>query len=212
MLNNFFQKTTRVGIVLTAAMVFLAGCRTAQPRVSHFDEKVAAKERAASLVLHEGDTIRIDFPGAPNLNTVQAIRRDGKITIEPVGEIQAAGYSPHELEQQLLKLFDEQLVEKEVNVSVVSSAFQIYVTGAVGRTGKLISDHVLTPLEAVIEAGIDQQKSNLKNVTVIRIDENGDTKRFKLDLDKVLKLGDRQDPFTLKPLDIIFVPEKFQWL
>jgi protein involved in polysaccharide export with SLBB domain len=193
-------------------MVFLAGCRTGHPKVSHFDEKVAAKEKAASLVLHEGDTIRIDFPGAPNLSSVQAIRRDGKISIQPVGEILVTGYTPHELEQQLLKVFDAQLADKEVNVSVVSSAFEIYVIGAVGRTGKLTSDRVLSPLEAVIEAGFDQQRSNLKNVTIIRIDENGDTKRFKLNLDKVLKLGDRQEPFTLKPLDIIFVPEKFQWL
>ena len=35
--------------------------------------------------------VRISFPGAPSLDTVQTIRRYGKITLEMVGEMRAAG-------------------------------------------------------------------------------------------------------------------------
>src|SRR5579871_2589647 len=34
------------------------------------------------LVLHEGDTLSITFAGAPDLNTIAAIRRDGRITLK----------------------------------------------------------------------------------------------------------------------------------
>jgi protein involved in polysaccharide export with SLBB domain len=120
--------------------------------------------------------------------------------------------TPHEFEAMLLKLYDNQLLDKEVTVSVPSSIFILYVTGAVSHSGKLTSDRHLTPLQAVLEAGIDNIRSNLKDVIVIRTTDDGNTQRFKLDLNKVLKHGEPSDPFTLQPLDIIFVPEKFSWL
>ena len=38
-----------------------------------------------------GDTIRIVFPGTPNLDTTQQIRRDGRINLLMIGEVVAAG-------------------------------------------------------------------------------------------------------------------------
>ncbi|HEX3716531.1 MAG TPA: polysaccharide biosynthesis/export family protein [Verrucomicrobiae bacterium] len=194
-----------------AATAFFAGCAS-HPEITNFDQQAFNKDRAASLELHDGDSVRIDFPGAAKFSGTQTIRRDGKITMPSVGEIQAAGLTPHELEKDLLKDYDTLVVDKEVTVSVVSSIFMIYVTGAVGHSGKLTSDRPLTPLEALLEAGVDVQNADLKHVTVIRTSENGDTQRFKLNVNKVLKHGERPDPFALKPLDIIYVPQKFQWL
>jgi len=164
-----------------------------------------------SMVLREGDTVRINFPGAPSLDTVQIIRQDGKITLDMVGEMKAAGLTPKELEQQLLKAYYDQLVVKEVTVTVQASQFIVYVTGMVLRPGKVISDRVLTPLEAVIEAGIDNSRSNLKKVVVIREDiVNGRTESYKLNLDDVMK-GRQTVPFILKSNDKVYVPEKFTW-
>ena len=171
----------------------------------------SAADNSPSMVLREGDTVRITFPGAPSLDTAQAIRQDGKITLDMVGEMKAAGLTPKELEQQLLKAYSDQLVVKEVTVTVQTSQFIVYVTGAMLRPGKIISDRVLTPLEAVIEAGIDNSRSNLKKVLVIREDkENGKTESFKLNLAAVMK-GKPTVPFILKPYDKIYVPEKFTW-
>jgi len=86
------------------------------------------------------------------------------------------------------------------------------VTGAVSHSGRLTSDRHLTPLQAVLEAGVDNIRSNLRRVIVIRTLDNGNTERYQLNLNKVLKHGEPSDPFTLQPLDIIFVPEKFSWL
>ena len=210
MLNNSYHRTTRAAFALVAA-AFLAGCES-HPPITHFGPQTQSADSTTSLVLHEGDSVHIAFPGAPRLDSTQTIRRDGKITLEMIGEINAAGLTPHELEQYLLKLYDTQLIDKEVTVSVPSSTFIIYVTGAVSHSGKLTSDRHLTPLQAVLEAGIDPTKSNLRRIIVIRTSENGNTERFKLDLNKVLKRGEPSDPFTLKPMDIIFVPEKFSWL
>ena len=133
--NNVNWRTIISASTAIAAAFFLAGC-AGQPRITHFDQATYAKDKAASLVLHDGDTIHIDFPGAPRFSTTQSIRRDGKITMATVGEIQAAGLTPHELEEDLLKAYDTQLIEKQVTVAVASSSFIFYVAGAVGHTGR----------------------------------------------------------------------------
>ena len=166
--------------------------------------------KSEAMVLREGDSVRVSFPGAPNLNTIAPIRRDGMITLQLIGEFKAAGLTPSQLEQELVKLYGPHLQTKEVLVAVESSAFPVYITGAVLRPGKIMSDRPITALEAIMEAGgFDYTKANLKAVTVIRT-ENGKTEHHKLNLKPVLQ-GQGTEQFNLKPFDIIYVPEKFNW-
>jgi protein involved in polysaccharide export with SLBB domain len=100
---------------------------------------------------------------------------------------------------------------QEVTVSVQASTFPIYVTGAVLRPGKILSDRPLTALDAIMEAGgPDYTRANLKAVKIIR-NVNGMMEHYKLNLDAVLK-GEDSQTFYLKPYDIIYVPERFSWL
>jgi polysaccharide export outer membrane protein len=197
------------GIALTLfAVIALTGCQTTNPPSLADVEKAA--EQPDVLVLHEGDSVRVTFPGAPNLNTIQQIRRDGRVALPLVGEFKAAGLTPTEMEKELLKLYGPQLQTKEVTVAVESSAFPIYVSGAVLRPGKIMSDRPINALEAIMEAGgFDYTKANLKAVKVIR-HENGVARHYTLNLKKVVKGGD-SETFSLKPADIIYVPERFSW-
>lgn len=220
MLNSLRRKMSRAiaALVALAGLAGLLGCQssnsTIQPVPGQNQTSFAAApsplETAGTMVLQAGDTIHITFPGAPALDTSQTIRRDGKINLGSVGEVQAQGLSPHDLEQVLLDKFGPQLVVKEVSVTVQGSEFIVYVTGAVGRGGRIVADRRLTPLEAIIEAGIDYDRSNLKRVCIIRETPNGQTQKFKLNL-KVILQGKPAVPFALQPLDIIYVPEKFTW-
>ncbi len=194
-------------ITVTLGLLFCApGCRT--PQFTQLPDPNAAKPE--SLVLREGDVLKISFPAAPNLNTAQTIRRDGRITLPLVGEFQAAGKTPSSMEKELLELYGPQLQTKEVTVTVESSAFTVYVAGAVLRPGKIMPNRPLTALEAIMEAGgFDHAKANMKAVVVIR-HENNRTERFKLNLKQVLD-GQRTEQFDLQPSDIIYVPERFSW-
>ncbi len=147
---------------------------------------------------------------APNLNDSQQIRRDGKIALSMVGEVVAAGLTPADLEKEILKLYSSQLVTKEVTVTVTSSSFPIFVTGAVIRPGKILSDHPITALEAIMEAGgFDYAKADLGHVRVVRTEKAG-TKNYTLNLKEALQ-AKQSTPFYLKPSDIVYVPEKFSW-
>jgi polysaccharide biosynthesis/export protein len=197
------------------AASLLAGCQ----HKTYFDPPKSLNTQAAqtgglttktneSLSLREGDVLRILFPGSPTLDSTQVIRRDGKINLPLVGDVDAAGMTPAELEKKLVDLYAPQLSSKQVTVQVESSSFPFYVTGMVLRPGKILTDHPITALEAVMEAGgFDYAKADLKDVTVIRR-ENNTMKNYRLNLKAVLN-GSKTEPFYLKPDDIVFVPERF---
>src|SRR5262249_40679898 len=115
-----------------------------------------------------------------------------------------------ELETQLLKAYDSQLVVKEVSVVVQTAVFTVYVTGAVLRPGRIDSFRVLTPFEAIIEAGIDHTKANLSKGNGVREIGNGKTESSLWNFKNVIK-AKSSTPFTLKPMDKIYVPERFMW-
>lgn len=202
-----------VAALAIVGIVCIVGCQSSRPGFSAIPTSSSLVKGAAdtnSLVLAEGDTLRIVFPGAANLDTTQVIRRDGKITVDPAGEIDAAGLTPHALERAILAKLGSQLVVKEVSVTVQSSAFSIYVIGAVQRSGRIVADRRLTLLQAVIEAGIDNEKSDLKRVTILREHPEGHTLRFRVNLKAQLE-GMPFTPFALQPMDIVQVPQRFSW-
>lgn len=186
-------------------LAFHTGCATNNTPTIPTDTRPYSEIR-----LREGDSIRISFPGAPNLDTTQQVRRDGKITLSLGGEILALGKTPTELEQELLKAYESQLAVKQVVVTVNSSSYPVFVTGAVLRPGKLQADRPMTVLEAIMESGgFDLTRANMKKVKVVRQFE-GQTVTYNVDLNQAFK-GATTEPFYLKPSDIIFVPEKISW-
>jgi len=194
------------------ALAALTGCQSSPVVPSAEQASLQAEAGRAPDVqtVREGDVLKISFPGAPNLDTTQQVRRDGRITLSMVGEFRAAGLTPSDLEKELVKVYSSQLVSKEVTVTVVSSSFSVFVTGAVVRPGKIVSDRPLTALEAIMEAGgFDPTKADMKGVVVIR-NEDGGTRNYALNLKLVLE-GKSNSPFYLKPSDIVYVPTRFSW-
>jgi polysaccharide export outer membrane protein len=189
--------------LIAAAALALAGCAsTSAP-------PPATTMKSPVITLREGDIIKISFPGAANLDTTQQIRRDGKINLQLIGEVDAAGMEPEELQKKLDDLYAPQLSSKEITVSLQTSSFPVYVNGEVVHPGKINSDHPITALEAIMESGgPNPETANMKVVKVNRL-ENGKYKVYQLNLKDVLD-GKSDQPFYLKPNDIVFVPQRFQ--
>jgi len=200
--------TFRIGIfsgIFLAALLTFTGCASTKGGKPPATPAIHSE----TIILRAGDILEVSFPGSANLDSTQQIRRDGKIVLPLVGEVDAAGISPDALQENLIKLYAAQLSSKEVVVSLKSSSFPVFVTGSVIHPGKILSDHPITALEAVMEAGgPDYTTANLKAVKVIR-NENGTMKNYKVNLKAVLD-GDNTQPFYLKPDDIIYVTERFQ--
>lgn len=191
--------------------LFAAGCGT--DKTTHYSRNpIIPPKDSRDATLREADVLKVTFPGTANLDTaIQSIRRDGKITLPIIGEVVAAGKTPTQLEKELIDLYSSQLVSsKEITVSVQSSSFPVFITGAVGRPGKLMSDHPITVLEAIMESGgFDYTRAKLSKIKVIR-GQDKQTKTYTINLEGFLD-GTPIDAFYLEPSDIVYVPSKMVW-
>ena len=203
--KSFSRGLSVSAVLLLGLAVVLGGCASAPPAVPTVQVKPGVQ------ILNSGDVIKIDFPGAPNLNTTQQIRRDGRLNLYMIGEITASGRTPAELEKDLVGAYSTQLVSKEIKVTVVSSIFTVFVTGGVMKAGKVISERELTAFDAIMEAGgFNEAVANKKKVRIIR-QEGGKIETYEIDFRAVLE-GRNSEPFYLKPHDTVYVPEKISWL
>jgi len=198
---NWLKGLAKLSALVCVVVVPLSSCTTT---TYSFQEDWTPY---ASIKLIEGDSLSITFPGSPDLNTTQRIRRDGKIDLKTVGEYPAAGKTPAELEKEILKLYEKDLVLKEVSVILQSSSYTVFVTGSVMHPGKLMAERPISALEAIMEAGgFDNAKANMRRVVILR-NEEGQLKRYVLNLKCVLD-GKCKKLFYLRPSDIVYVPEK----
>lgn len=197
-------------------LLFSAGCETppptatVSPTATSTPAEIQAWQEAGKLsdmlTIREGDGLKISFPGAPKLDSTQQVRADGVITLDVIGEVKVVGLSPKELEKKLSEQFASQLVSNEVTVAVTSSTFDVFVSGAVLRPGKITTSKPITAFQAVMEAGYDPVNSNLANVMIIR-EKNSKYSYLTLNLQLVLE-GKETQPFYLRPSDTVKVPKK----
>lgn len=156
--------------------------------------------------LAAGDVLKFTFPGAPELNQSQKIRADGKVSVPVLGEILAGGKRLGDLQRELTRLYQPQLKNSEVVVSLESSTTAVYVGGAVNRPGKVPLDRPMTVLEAIMEAGgFTPDLANPRKVSVIR-NVNGQHTTHLVDLSPGLR-GQSSEAFYLKAYDVIYVPQ-----
>ncbi|MFL6414205.1 MAG: polysaccharide biosynthesis/export family protein [Bryobacteraceae bacterium] len=157
------------------------------------------------VVLGPGDSVRVLFTTAPDMNQAQKIRADGKISLVGIGQITAAGKTLSQLETELKRVYAPQMNNTDVLVSLDSAAIEVYVSGSVKSPGKLSFDRPTTLLQAIMQAGGPSPFGNLRSVHLIRI-TNGVERTQLVDLRPTLA-GRTTNAFYVKNGDIIQVPQ-----
>jgi protein involved in polysaccharide export with SLBB domain len=153
-----------------------------------------------------GDTVRISFPAAPELNQTQKISADGSLSLPLIGEVAASGKTVGELQVELARLYKPQLQDNEVLVTLDTRAVPVVVSGAVQKPGKIVFERPATVLEAIMEAGGFTPEADLKKVSLIRI-VKGEHETQVVDLRPLLK-GKPTPAIYCSGGDVIYVPEK----
>lgn len=194
-----------VTALLCALCLFSSGCQSTGGRQISAEDMIPVV-----LVLTEGDLLDIKFPGASTLSGQYKIGPEGYVSLPLIGQVQASGKTAQELQDHLVKAYENQLQDNEVVVTLAQSANMIYITGSVLRPGPLPMNRPLTALEAIMEAGgFNLETANMKKVTVIRYEGEQNTV-YHLNLAPIMS-GGPVSPFYLRPRDIVYVPQKVQW-
>jgi polysaccharide export outer membrane protein len=158
-------------------------------------------------LLAAGDTIRISFTTAPELNQSEKIESDGRVSLPLVGEIHASGKSTSQLQEELTNLYKSQLQNSEVTVTLESVTIPVVVSGEVQKPGKVIFERPATVLEAIMEAGGFTAYGDPKSISVIR-QVNGIQHTQIIDLSKVLR-GVPSRVMYVSAGDVIYVRPRF---
>ena len=197
------MKKVAIGRAWLAAFsgLLLMGCQSFPP------SKVSPEHSVPPITteLMAGDELEISFLGAPDLDTTQTIRRDGGITVKLLGEVHAAGKTPKQLREELMSGYESQIQVKEVNV-VLKTPAPVFVSGAVVKPGSIAMTHPMSALESIMQAGgFKETEAEMRNVIVIRHD-GSKYRGYPLNFQALLKKGDEEPTFYLKPFDIVYVP------
>jgi polysaccharide export outer membrane protein len=156
-------------------------------------------------IMQPGDSLDIRFFYNSDLSDLSIIRPDGRISLQLIGEVMAAGRSPKELTSLLTEKYDKELKNPEITVIVRSFGSRIYVDGQVEEPGELELLGPLTVLQAISRAG-GLTDNAWEEALVIRRIKGQEPLVIELDLHKVLTGEDFGQDIGLVPFDIVYVP------
>lgn len=194
---------TRLFFLLLAISFLAVGCHKVIPPMPA-DLPSIPPESLVKIGI--GDQLEIKFRYWPELNEIQNVRPDGKITLQMVNAVQAAGLTPEELDNKLVELFQKDLKNPIITVFVRTWASnRIYVGGEVKTPGIINITTNLSVLDAVLAAGgFVNLSANPSQAILIR---QVDGKRFVRDVDLKVALKDQNvSPTIMGPGDILYVP------
>ena len=167
---------------------------TAMPTAAPVDPK--------SYIIGPEDILAIRVWREPELSTAVQVRPDGKITLQLVGEIQAAGETPEGLKNKIVGALQEYIIKPDVYVSLQAvQSRKYYITGEVNRTGTFPLVVPTTILEALTNAGGFREFANPKKITILRKGKN-----LKFNYNDVVKGKSSEQNVLLEPGDLIYVP------
>lgn len=158
---------------------------------------------APDYVIGVEDQIAVAVWNEPELTRSQTVRPDGKITVALLGDIQAAGRTPRQLDEQITESLKKWVNDPEVTVVVEAiNSFKVFMIGEFGSQGELILKRKTRILEAIAMKGGLTPYADKSNIQVVR-EENGRETRLRIDYKKLLS-GDRPDlNIYLRPGDVI---------
>jgi polysaccharide export outer membrane protein len=197
----------RHGIAWVALGALLAAT-PAPAQSSENEQEEPARQAAAATadyVIGVEDQLSISVWKESELTRSVSVRPDGKISFPLVGDLQAAGKTPHQLSQTLTESLARFIKEPIVTVIVEQiNNFKVYMIGEIGSQGELTLKRRTRLLQAIAMAGGLSPYAS-KNVVVVR-DEGGREVRTQIDYRKVIS-GERPElNIYLKPGDTIIVP------
>ncbi|MBI3785541.1 MAG: polysaccharide biosynthesis/export family protein [Deltaproteobacteria bacterium] len=202
------RRRTSLAVAL-GALALLAGCtglKARGPQPSTLARNPAPTP--AEYVLNPGDVVSVKFYYNPELNEDFVLRPDGKITMQLIGEVPAAGRTPAQLSKELTGLYKRELVAPTVNVIVRKFGNQrIYVSGEVGKQGTVALAQGMTLYQAIQKAGGLLDTARRNQVLLIRRQPDGHAAGAAVDV-RPIESGEAPDlDVPLQPLDIVFVPK-----
>lgn len=182
----------------------------ALPDKAGSDKTTAAADRdlqSASFVIGTGDVLAINVWKEAELSRVVPVRSDGRISLPLIGELQAGGQTPKQLEKEIAAKLKDYISEPEVTVIVQEIKSQKFnVLGMVMRPGSYVLTKPMTVMDAIAMAGGLRDFAKQKDIYVLRRSARAQQVRIPFNYKEVVKGHNSAQNVELESNDTIVIP------
>src|SRR5262245_47708948 len=148
------------------------------------------------------DVLEVQVWDNKDLNHTGFVRPDGKTSLPLVGEIQAAGKTVQQLQDDLAAIYSKTIKQPVVTVIVKEIRSRpVHFVGGFGKPGIVQLTRDLNLLEAVALVGGLLPTADAENSYILR-----DGQRIPVDFDKLVKRGDLSQNIQLRSGDSVVAP------
>jgi polysaccharide export outer membrane protein len=190
----------------TAAQTNVAEIAAAAPAGAVAVITTPSKAHDASYVIGADDVLAINVWKEPEISRTIPVRSDGKISLPLVGEVQAGGVTPKQLESQIAKNLESYISEPEVTVIVQEVKSQRFnILGHVQKPGSYLLTPPMTVVDAIATAGGFRDFAKVKSIYVLR-DDGGKQVRLPFNYKEVIKGEHSDQNIQLQSHDTVVVP------
>jgi len=199
-------------VLLTVALsgeVALAGQSASEAPAPNTQAQSTAANRAhnGSFVIGNDDVLAISVWKEPELSKSVPVRSDGKISLPLVGEIQATGRTPLQLEQELSTKLQSFVNSPEVTVIVEEiHSKKFNIVGEVSKPGSYSMAQAATVMDAIAIAGGFRDFAKKTGVYILRKAQDGSQTKIGFNYKDFIKGKNPEQNVKLEPNDTIIVP------
>jgi len=155
-----------------------------------------------SYIIGPSDSLLIMVRGEADLTETVPVRPDGRISMTMLHDVQAAGFTPMQLGDNITTLLKQYLLDPVVTVTVMAvNSKQVYMMGEINHVGPINLTPGMTILQAIATAGGLTPYANKKKIYILRGDKQ---QKIPFDYTRAIQKGDMQG-ITLVPGDTIVV-------
>ena len=160
-----------------------------------------------TYIIGESDILDIDVWKEKEVSKEVPVRPDGKISLPLIGQIQASGLTPLQLQDNITEKLKEYISNPEVTVIVSDARSQQFnIVGQVARPATYPLRESMTVLDAIAAAGGFKDFAKETKIYVLRPMPGGIRVRIPFNYKDVIKGKNLQQNVQLKPGDTIVVP------
>ncbi len=179
-----------------------AGATGAKP-----DTQSGPQPNDDSFVIGTDDQLSINVWNEPDLKQTVPVRSDGKISLPLIGDVQAAGRTPLQLQQDIAEKLRTFITRPNVTVMVMQiNSRKFNVLGRVAKPGSYPLAATTTVLDAIAGAGGFQDFAKVKDIYILRKSADGTESRIAFNYKDVIKGKHPEQNIRLEPHDTIVVP------
>jgi polysaccharide export outer membrane protein len=157
-----------------------------------------------------GDNLQVFVWNHPELTVTMPVRPDGLISTPLVQDLKAEGKTPSQLSRDLEQALSQYVRSPTVNVIVTSFvgalSDQVRVVGQAQKPQSLPYRANMTLLDVMIAVGGLAEYAAGNRAAIVR-QENGKQTRIPVRLADLLKDGDINANMTMRPGDVLIIPE-----